>query len=405
MYRIKLLLCSLFFSLAVIAQNNTNSPYSKLGYGELASSGLTANRAMGGVGYGSRSNLFINTVNPAAYSSLDSMTVMFDLALSARITNFKEGGNKTSTTNGNLDYIAFQLPLIKNMGMSFGFTPFSFVGYNVTTTKPVSAEISQIETFSGTGGINQLFGGLAYEIADRYSIGFDVNYAFGSIKHNSRLDFTGVSTYYTESVNDLRVNDVSLRYGVQAKVWEDAENAVTLGATYRPKSELDGDFSIVTESSLTNVQESEDYKFDLPAIMGAGISWSYKNQLTAGLDFTREQWADTHFYNEKDVLYNVTRFAAGASYTPDLKSRHYFDRVKYSLGANFSNSYVTNTANSYALSVGLAFPMRGNKSHLHTVFEYGNNTLGSSSSLKEQYFKFTLSASISEMWFFKRRLE
>ena len=387
------------------AQNNTNSPYSSFGYGELAYPGLAANKAMGGVGYGLRSNTAINTVNPAAYSSVDSMTVMFDFALSGRITQFKEGSTRAGTTNGNLEYIAFQLPLIRNLGMSFGFTPFSVVGYTVTRKSLLTPDISQIETFTGTGGINQLYGGLAYKFLDRFSLGFDVNYAFGYVKQINYLEFEPSVATSSRITKNLQVSDVSLRYGAQAVVWKNNRHSLTLGATYKHKSVLNGTFEVTTENTGTDTQTDPNFKFDLPTIAGGGAFYTYRNRLSAGFDYTREQWADTRFYNVKDSLYNVNRFAAGVSYIPNPTSRNYFNRIKYSLGGNFANSYVVDPANNYALALGFGFPVRSAKSCINTVFEYGRNKVGSSSSLQEQYFKITLSASISEFWFFKRRLE
>ena len=407
MYKINILLCCLAFGFtAAFAQNNTNSPYSMLGYGELSASGLAANKAMGGVGYGLRSNLLINTVNPAAYSSVDSMTVMFDFGLSGRITKFKEGENRASTTNGNLEYIAFQMPLIRNLGMSFGFTPFSFVGYNVTKQSNTSpGNITYTETFIGTGGINQLYGGLAYKIGNRFSLGFDANFAFGYIKHSYGLVINDSYSFSTSHVKNLQVNDLSLRYGAQANVWRDNRHSLTLGATYKHQSVLNGSFDVTTSTSQTETT-TDYYSFDLPTIAGIGAFYSYRDRLSAGLDYTREQWADTRFYSAKDSLHNVNRFATGLSYVPNPTSRNYFNRIRYSLGGSVANSYVLGSANNYTLACGFAFPMRSAKSYLNTVFEYGNNKVGaSSSSLQEQYFKITLSASISETWFFKRRLD
>ena len=41
--------------LPLMAQNNTNSPYTRFGYGDLGERSFGAGRAMGGVGYGLRS--------------------------------------------------------------------------------------------------------------------------------------------------------------------------------------------------------------------------------------------------------------------------------------------------------------------------------------------------------------
>ena len=52
--------------LPLMAQNNTNSPYTRFGYGDLGERSFGAGRAIGGVGYGLRSPKQINPMNPAS---------------------------------------------------------------------------------------------------------------------------------------------------------------------------------------------------------------------------------------------------------------------------------------------------------------------------------------------------
>ena len=64
------------------AQNMTSSPFSRYAYGDLNENVPTGYRAMGGVGYGMRSNKAINSAQPASYTACDSLTFMFDIAAS-----------------------------------------------------------------------------------------------------------------------------------------------------------------------------------------------------------------------------------------------------------------------------------------------------------------------------------
>jgi len=54
------------------AQNGTNSPYTRYGYGILADKAFISQRGMGGIGYGLRNSQLINPMNPASFSSVDS---------------------------------------------------------------------------------------------------------------------------------------------------------------------------------------------------------------------------------------------------------------------------------------------------------------------------------------------
>ena len=125
------LICLLLFSqICTFAQNNTNSPYTRYGLGLLADRSFGAGRAMGGIGYGLRSSKQINPMNPASYSSLDSLTFMFDFGASGQVFWYNDGINKQKSMNGNIEYLAMQFPIMKGLAMSVGLLPYSFVGYD-----------------------------------------------------------------------------------------------------------------------------------------------------------------------------------------------------------------------------------------------------------------------------------
>ncbi|MDR2691945.1 MAG: hypothetical protein LBB73_06560, partial [Dysgonamonadaceae bacterium] len=99
------------FALAVFpgiafAQNSTNSPYTRYGYGSLADKAFASQRAMGGIGYGLRSPYMINPMNPASYSGIDSLTFMFDMGAMAQVAWFEDKAGKERKINGNVEYIA-----------------------------------------------------------------------------------------------------------------------------------------------------------------------------------------------------------------------------------------------------------------------------------------------------------
>jgi hypothetical protein len=74
-------------SMVASAQANTTSPYSMFGYGILNDYASSAQRAMGGVGYAMNGCRQINTMNPASYSAIDSLTFLWDAGIDASILN------------------------------------------------------------------------------------------------------------------------------------------------------------------------------------------------------------------------------------------------------------------------------------------------------------------------------
>lgn len=83
-------------SLAVLAQSGTNSPYSQYGLGTLGEQAGGFNRGMNGLGLGFHEHNQINSLNPASYASIDSLSFIFDAGISGQITNYKEGDVKVN---------------------------------------------------------------------------------------------------------------------------------------------------------------------------------------------------------------------------------------------------------------------------------------------------------------------
>lgn len=80
-----LLAASLMAAPAVaFAQSGTNSPYSQYGLGVLSDQTSGFNRGMNGLGYGFREHNQVNFLNPASYSSIDSLSFIFDAGISDR---------------------------------------------------------------------------------------------------------------------------------------------------------------------------------------------------------------------------------------------------------------------------------------------------------------------------------
>ena len=67
----------------VTAQTNgSNSPYSRYGFGLLNDRAQGFNKGMSGLAYGMRNGKELNAKNPASYSSIDSLSFIFDIGLS-----------------------------------------------------------------------------------------------------------------------------------------------------------------------------------------------------------------------------------------------------------------------------------------------------------------------------------
>lgn len=421
MYKNKVLvlvLSSLVSLQFVVAQNNINSPYTRYGYGDISETNSGEQRALGGVAIGSRSHSYINTVNPASYSAVDSMTFMFDIGTSALSSRFSDANKSVRTFNANLEYLTMQFPLSKGMGFSAGLLPYSFAGYNMYNVDqikgPEGDTISTSKGFTGTGGFSQVYMGLSQKIGKHISLGANVYYMYGSV-NNTRSLRIGSLADSTIQTNSIKASNFRLRYGVQFYNTFDKKHDVTLGLIYEHTAKLNGDFSQITAGVLSDTTIN-NYQFELPTVFGIGLNYTYDNRISIGIDYSLQKWASTkYFWNpttatNAESLNDRSKLSVGIEYTPKPLGRKFSDRIHYRLGSNISNAYYNvpgvTLPKNYGLSFGIGLPIYGKFtqtiSTLNASIEYGK--VGSSANLREDYFKFTMNLVFNEHWFFKRKL-
>ena len=86
---------------------------------------------MGGIAYGLRDKYQTNFANPASYTAVDSLTFIFDGAVSLQNTNLSNGTLKRNAKNSSFDYITMQFRASKWTAISLGLLPYSNVGYSM----------------------------------------------------------------------------------------------------------------------------------------------------------------------------------------------------------------------------------------------------------------------------------
>lgn len=200
------------------AQSGTNSPYSQFGLGVLADQTSGFNRGMNGLGLGFREHNQVNYLNPASYSALDSLTFIFDAGVSGQITNFEENGQKKNANNADLEYVVAGFRAFRHLGMSFGIIPFTTIGYNYSISSFVgnSLTTTATNTYSGNGGVHQVFYGVGWEPLRGLSIGANISYLWGDYQRslvNAYSDSYAntLSKYYTGNVRSYKL-DVGVQY-------------------------------------------------------------------------------------------------------------------------------------------------------------------------------------------------
>lgn len=385
------------------AQNATSSPSSRFGYGELNNNLPNAYRAMGGVGIGMRSNKLINPSQPASYTACDSMTFMFDVAGSLLYTNYGDSYGQSNKMNGNLEYVTMQFPIWRqHIAMSLGVNPYSAVGYNFAINDSINTDYYYTQSYRGLGGFTQVYGGLSFNICDWVALGVNAYYMFGDIEQSRSLTFTDASMDSVKMVEKMTAHSLRLRYGIQL-FHNFGRHAFTLGAVFENKQPFSRMEYEQIETTTIDTINTIGEGFEMPMMYAAGLSYTYDNRIVVAADYTCHNWASAKYFGKHADLNNRHRLALGVEYRNNPTSRKFVDQVYWRLGVNYTTSY-TNKYNQNELGIGLGvgFPLRTAATVINATVEYGNR--GTGELLKENYLRLIVNASISEHWFFKRKL-
>lgn len=418
MIRSKQLLGVFLFTLLpglVIAQNNTNSPYTRYGYGQLSDQTSSKSRGMGGVGYGIRDNFQINLSNPASYTAVDSLTFLFEGGITLQNTNFSDGTTKLNAKNSSFDYAVMQFRLHKRVAMSLGVLPYSNVGYNFGEYQEdiENPNATAWVNYLGEGGLHQGFIGLGFNVFKNFSIGANVSYFWGDIDRTRSVLINDSYANSIEELTNLSVKDFKFDIGAQYTHVLDKKNLFTVGAVFSPKRNLSNDSYIRTQTGNTQggyVSHTKDTvaTFGIPMTIGAGLSYTYDQRLTVGLDFTMQKWASVEYMDNPDYFTDRMIMALGVEYLPSYTGHNYLSHIKYRLGGYYSQPYYKvsgSKAKEYGISGGIALPLPRTRSSLNISAQYVRVDGQGVNMLKENYLKINIGLTFNERWFFKRKVD
>ena len=416
-------LCALLLTMVTgmaIAQNNTNSPYTRYGYGDLSDQSFGNSKALGGIAFGLRDGAQINPLNPASYTAIDSLTFLFEGGVSLQNMNVSGGGVKLNAKNSSFDYLAMQFRLHPRIAMSVGLLPFSNVGYSVSDSKDENG-VSQTRSFTGDGGLHQLYGGIGVKVLKNLSLGVNASYFWGDITRTRTIIYpaTSESYSYVQQIG-VSVSDYKLDFGAQYTQELSKKHSVTIGAVFSPKHKLNNDYTITTQASTTNSNDL-DATLELPNMFGVGFTYNYDRRLTVGVDYSLQQWSKAKFgvaatddatraeFEETYAYNDRHKISVGAEYIPNLIGRSYLSHIKYRLGAYYTTPYYKidgkKAAREYGVTAGFGLPVPRSRSILSISGQFVRVSGQETNFVNENIFRVSIGLTFNERWFFKRRVE
>ena len=426
-------------AVSVMAQvSKTLSPYSQFGLGVLSDQSQSAGRGMGGLGLGLRDGKAVNMLNPASYSAVDSLTMIFDMGVSGQITNFKEGGKRLNRKTADFDYVTALFRVHRNLGVSFGIVPYSNIGYSYTNSSPSedNPNLTLTSSYSGSGGLSQAYIGVGYEVLKGLSVGLNASYLWGefskSVVNASNQSYARVVTKtYSASINSYKLD-----FGAQYQRKLNKDKVLTLGATLGVGHKLGADAMLtsITSETLSNTSsptnDSVPDAFSIPLTVGIGATLVHKNSLTVGVDYAMQKWGSLDYPEQKEKAYVTDehklgyqqvngllkdrhKVTLGADWIPDPNpmSRHgLLHHVHYRIGASYATPYYNikgqNGPRELSVSAGFGIPIVNswnNRSTLNISAQWVN--VSSSNFITENTFRINIGLTFNERWFAKWKVD
>lgn len=406
--------------------NNTSSPYSRFGLGDLQPYSFGRTAAMGGASLASRNKQQINTSNPASFTSVDSLGFMFEFGVSGKFANYSNDITSMNANDFNFNYFAMNFQITNWMGTSLGLTPYSDVGYNVEVTDEVENAGNILYRYAGEGSLSKAYLGLAVDPVKNISVGANLNYMFGLLNRSAQTYFLDAGDFYTNQRNEsLRIRDFNLSLGAQATIPLKNEQRITLAAIVENKptftrfySDLNTKYIQIQVNNTTRADQDtikpfrteEKGNLEFPLTYGFGISYVKNNSLEINADYYRQGWSDVNLPGGgSDVLTDLNKFALGAEWIPDKFSiRSYLNRIAYRAGLKYENTYLefdNQQINDFGISFGVGLPVYRSNSTINISAELGRRGTKQNNLVLENYAKLNLSVNLYDLWFIQRRFD
>ncbi len=405
------------------AQGGTKSPYSQFGIGALSDVSQSMSRGMNGVGYGLRQGNEVNTLNPASYSAVDSLTMLFDMGLSGQMTHFKENNVKRNASVASFEYVVGSFRAWRNVGISFGVLPYSNVGYDYSIKSKDSRTGTLTEDFEGTGGLHQLFLGVGARVAGPLSVGVNAAYLWGSIDREASPDVSTASNSLTKEYS-TSVNSYKLDFGLQWAQKIGKKDFLTVGAVVGVGHQLNNtaEMLITNLKSSTATLDSTTFKVDnamaLPMSYGIGASYNHAGKLTVAADMTLSKWGSVDmptyvngtYAKQSGILRDRTKIAAGVDWLPNSEGRKYLEHVHYRLGVGYATPYYKingqDGPKELSASIGFALPII-NSYNNRSVLNISGQWVRCSADgfITENTFRINIGFTFNERWFMKWKVD
>ncbi len=396
----KLIIAFLLLTSIAGAQNG-GTVESRYGIGELDLMVTARQRGMGSTAAGLQSATDINTINPAAWSSIQELRLQGGMSLEYITISRSSDVAKSGAIKG----FGFVFPLEESMKLRLGsaIMPVSRSDYATVSRGSINDEAYTI-SYEGAGGLSLFRAGLSAEPLPHVKIGAAYNYYFGNIDQNWELRFDNGSWFTSRQTRATSHNGSGFLLGLLY----DGMKHLSIGASLQTAAQLNASRNLVLEySTQDSTLTGASGKQDLPMAIDIGIAWEMTDELLIAADYRRQDWTEAIMFDGKQTGQGEAyKFAVGAEWYPyknDLDART-LSRTAFRLGFYMQQPYLAfenYKATEYFITAGAGFPIFGNNRG-DIALEYGSRSSDSPLLGTQNIMRASFSVTVGESWFIRK---
>jgi hypothetical protein len=401
------------------AQDLGNSPYSRLGIGEMSTyNGSIRNFSMGGSGVASPNSAIINELNPALLYYNNN--VIFEMSVASQLKTLKEGSSSQRDGNTTLNRISLSIPASRKWTAAVGLKPFSTVQYETNVTQPVenNPNINALVRYSGDGGLSEVYFGNGVKLAKDLTIGATASYVFGTINNVFTSAIQNGASQQIQIRQETHYSDFTFKTGAAYRHMVFNKYNLGLGGVYYFPGEIEAKQRTVLErfSSTTvnsNVQsDSTTGQVSMPGGFQAGLSFDNNSNWSISADVSSHNWSEFKSYTGVNELKSAMRVGLGGEYVPEPASPRYLRRIAYRAGVTFGQTpynlqgtQVNETAVTWGFSLPVGRSLITESYYLNLGFALGKRGTTENKLVQENFIRVQAGLSLNNKWFIQRKLD
>lgn len=410
-----LTVCCLLPTANINAQE-TNSPFSYWGVGEVYTGGTSINTMMGGLGVANSNGIYINTLNPALLAR--NRYTVFEMGVNTEAKSMQNARQRSNTYNGTVGTIMLALPASSKWTLAIGLTPYSTVDYKTFSSQKLDIKgvDSTTITYNGSGGVNKAVIANGVRITKDMYVGLEFSYLFGVINRDViTQNLSDGQNYQVNFADRINYSGSHFKLGWAWRPKLSKDYFLNLGATAEFGQNIGANslkrftISNATGLSLINADtlKQPEGKISLPGTYRFGISIEKPAKLLVSLDYSMTKWSGFQNLNgSSENLRDAHTVAFGAEYIPKFDAiSGYFNHVMYRVGANYTSSpYAFNgkdVANDMSFSAGVSLPLR-TISYVNIAYVRGKRGVLATNGIEEVYNKIVIGFSLGDFYWFRK---